>query len=345
MIPLKNCEPPIFPAHHVFSLMLAIILLFVVMATDGRAQFTGEDTLDWRGYYPLQVGNVWELKQEVISNGGIERETNYLRLEITGDTLINDRTFYIHTAKRYELRKADSTLKLDFNYTDYVRYDTANKNLYAIPADSARRRDTLHQGWPGSPFMYDRVGLPATCNMEADFGEEIQCYSSSHDDSNKVFVTGGYYPDNIGPISYNAEKSFSAGEHTNFRFYHGFGPSGNILYARVDGMEYGQSKIIQLSAGKEYEEQSTATPFKLLSTYPNPAGRNLTVRFSLQNAREVTLSIYNLLGRQVRRAALPELPAGRHNYRFKLETLPPGTYILNLSGQSSKVSGSFHIVQ
>ncbi|MFB6249480.1 MAG: T9SS type A sorting domain-containing protein [Salinibacter sp.] len=72
----------------------------------------------------------------------------------------------------------------------------------------------------------------------------------------------------------------------------------------------------------------------LKETYPNPARNRVTVRYAIPESRrdeasEVTLRLYDVLGREVRAVRLPAR-AGRHERQVSVSGLASGVYILRL---------------
>jgi photosystem II stability/assembly factor-like uncharacterized protein len=67
-----------------------------------------------------------------------------------------------------------------------------------------------------------------------------------------------------------------------------------------------------------------------LSSYPNPVTANATVRFSLPQSGEITLAVYDMLGRQVANLADGQYLAGRHVATFNSSSLLPGIYLILL---------------
>jgi len=86
----------------------------------------------------------------------------------------------------------------------------------------------------------------------------------------------------------------------------------------------------------------TPTPSLLAtSCYPNPFDAATSIRFSLAESVPVTLSIFDLQGRLVRRIVTAELSAGTHVYGWDgtdagLKPVAPGVYLyqLNAGGQA-----------
>ena len=68
---------------------------------------------------------------------------------------------------------------------------------------------------------------------------------------------------------------------------------------------------------------------ELLGTYPNPAQSRATVRYALPERQEVSLTLYDVLGRQVRTLVRGE-QAGRHKRRVDVGNLASGVYFLRL---------------
>ncbi|MFB6231977.1 MAG: T9SS type A sorting domain-containing protein [Salinibacter sp.] len=71
------------------------------------------------------------------------------------------------------------------------------------------------------------------------------------------------------------------------------------------------------------------TEVQLLGTYPNPARSRATVRYALPEKQEVTLRLYDVLGRQVRTVVQAE-KAGRHERTLDTSGLSSGLYFLRL---------------
>jgi len=80
-------------------------------------------------------------------------------------------------------------------------------------------------------------------------------------------------------------------------------------------------------------ERGTVTKVQLLDTFPNPARTRATVRYAIPEgiaATDVTMRLYDVLGRQVRSLSL-DAQAGRHQRRMNVGNLPSGVYVLRLS--------------
>ncbi|HSW56289.1 MAG TPA: T9SS type A sorting domain-containing protein, partial [Ignavibacteriaceae bacterium] len=64
--------------------------------------------------------------------------------------------------------------------------------------------------------------------------------------------------------------------------------------------------------------------------YPNPFNPSTTIKFSLPEAANVTLNIYNTLGEKVAELVNTNLEAGWYNYRWDAGSIASGIYIYEL---------------
>lgn len=100
----------------------------------------------------------------------------------------------------------------------------------------------------------------------------------------------------------------------------------------VDGLlgAVGLGEVITSSEGPVVEVP--ASEFTLGSAYPNPFRGTTTVPFELSEAGEVSLAVYDILGRQVDAQEFGRLTAGSHSHRWEVPAgLPAGVYLIRLS--------------
>ena len=72
--------------------------------------------------------------------------------------------------------------------------------------------------------------------------------------------------------------------------------------------------------------------------YPNPFNGVTTIRFSLAWAMEVTLEVFDTLGRRVSTLATGRRDPGTHAVRFDSAMLPSGVYFAQLRGEGTNVT-------
>ena len=69
---------------------------------------------------------------------------------------------------------------------------------------------------------------------------------------------------------------------------------------------------------------------KLLPNFPNPFNPVTTIRFGLPERMPVRVSVYDMLGREIKNLVDSTLPAGLHEVSFDAETLASGMYMYRL---------------
>jgi hypothetical protein len=78
------------------------------------------------------------------------------------------------------------------------------------------------------------------------------------------------------------------------------------------------------------KEKSIPTTYNLEQNYPNPFNPSTTIKFSIPEATNVRLTIYNTLGQKVGEVVNTNLEAGWYSYQWDAENLATGIYIYEL---------------
>jgi FtsP/CotA-like multicopper oxidase with cupredoxin domain len=73
------------------------------------------------------------------------------------------------------------------------------------------------------------------------------------------------------------------------------------------------------------------TDYKLDQNYPNPFNPSTTINFSVPENSQVTLKIYDVLGKEVSTLINQVVPAGNHEVNFDATGLSSGVYFYNLT--------------
>ncbi len=82
--------------------------------------------------------------------------------------------------------------------------------------------------------------------------------------------------------------------------------------------------------GVEQQGHLQPVDFKLLQNYPNPFNPQTTIRFYLSRSTDVTLSVYDVLGRKVRDLVRSRMTVGMHRVTFDAGNLSSGMYFYRL---------------
>ena len=70
--------------------------------------------------------------------------------------------------------------------------------------------------------------------------------------------------------------------------------------------------------------------FNVWQNYPNPFNRSTTIHFSLPSPANVTMKIYDMLGRDVQTVLRAALEAGQHDIQLDAVHLASGVYFCHL---------------
>jgi hypothetical protein len=74
---------------------------------------------------------------------------------------------------------------------------------------------------------------------------------------------------------------------------------------------------------------------ELPGAYPNPFHHSTTIELRLEDPQQVTVALFDLLGRRVRTLHEGTLAGGRtHQFALQAGNLPAGTYFIRATGAS-----------
>ncbi len=90
---------------------------------------------------------------------------------------------------------------------------------------------------------------------------------------------------------------------------------------------------------------SVLFPTKInLSTYPNPFNSTVNISFSLFQAENIELSVYNILGKKILSSSWQHLNPGLNSLSIDMNEFPSGTYHAHLNLLRSKVSTTTNLI-
>lgn len=88
------------------------------------------------------------------------------------------------------------------------------------------------------------------------------------------------------------------------------------------------------------EENSSPTVFSLDQNFPNPFNPSTTIRFSLPQSADVSLTVMNLIGERVATLLSGQVAQGSHSIQWNASGIPSGVYFYRLearAGEAGKV--------
>lgn len=97
--------------------------------------------------------------------------------------------------------------------------------------------------------------------------------------------------------------------------------------------------VEQQQAVSTEESRASDLPnaFELQQNFPNPFNPSTTIRFELNSAQQVSLTIYNAIGQQVATLVDRRLQAGSHQVQFDARNLSSGMYFYRLSSPDANI--------
>jgi photosystem II stability/assembly factor-like uncharacterized protein len=96
--------------------------------------------------------------------------------------------------------------------------------------------------------------------------------------------------------------------------------------------------VVELTGFNEPERNVTPIEYNLLQNYPNPFNPSTVIEFSLPDFAEISLTVYDVLGREVAQIAEGNYAPGKHAVTFNASDLSSGIYFYTLSAGNFKQS-------
>ncbi len=93
------------------------------------------------------------------------------------------------------------------------------------------------------------------------------------------------------------------------------------------------------------EGKNTIGENKLISIYPNPFNSRASINMQLAASQHISISVFDVLGRPVKRIYNGYLTSGSHTFTVEAEHLTVGQYFLHLNGSKFMDTQSFSIIR
>lgn len=161
---------------------------------------------------------------------------------------------------------------------------------------------------------YELPPLPPAGAFDVRFGSQ-RFVDDLTSGQNSIEFTGVEYPVKIRVEGINLKLQDVSGEIINTELR-----SGDEVFVYNNAI----SKFI-ITSGK-----FTPDSYALEQNYPNPFNPTTTIKFSLPESSNVTLSIYNALGERVAELVNTQLQAGNYSYQWDASNLASGLYLYEL---------------
>jgi hypothetical protein len=217
--------------------------------------------------------------------------------EMTGDTIIGGKKYVI------------------FDGTAFQRYDSVSGNIYARSSTSAEEMlyDTLLCGNGNS----SPSGVPPQVAVSSVLKDTILGrVVPSRGISVSLFWDSYAYRKFAWRIGLVTMVDGGMAEYTR----------GDLVYAKIGGVEYGQ-----LPTSMNDDGSNTPLYYELLQNYPNPFNPTTVISYRLPIASKVSLKVYDLLGREVATLVDGMKEAGSYSSTFAGSNAASGVYLYILT--------------
>jgi len=260
----------------------------------------------------------------------------------------------------YDIKSAGTRKKLTSDWTKIVRitikYDMANL--------------TTSLSWDSSYLAYmvtnedsiivtgDRLDIPSELT-NAPLPVELTTFTASIVDE-KVELNWQTATE-VNNYGFNVERKPEAGEWNQLGFVKGHGNSNSPKYYTFtdnliasSGKYFYRLKQIDIDGAFEYSDEvevnfGAPAKYELSQNYPNPFNPTTNIRFTLPEAGNVKLAVYNLLGQKVADLVNRNMEAGFHNITFNGSSagggLTSGIYIYRLEAGNNVMIKKMQLVK
>ncbi|MGI9176035.1 MAG: zinc-dependent metalloprotease [Rhodothermales bacterium] len=116
---------------------------------------------------------------------------------------------------------------------------------------------------------------------------------------------------------------------------------GSFRVAGTDATPSSEEALASLKS----EETAPPEEVALHAATPNPVRTSTEIRYDLPETAEVELTVYDLMGREVRRLATGTHGQGNHRVRLDTATLPSGVYIVRLQDGRRQLTRRITVVK
>ena len=280
-------------------------------------------------YYPLNNGDYWEYKtfsQQIPYPG----DSSAYSVEVIGDSTFNNNMTYkillftdIYPDKNihYIFERIDSSTSCVYRYARDTSFP--NKEL-KIDSLFSQTGDTLNTSRTNfSSFGFVRT-ICRSIRNDTLLGTTTQV---------KTYFDQSYIPGE----EYQLAKGFGFYSSSSCEFSCG---STWLVYANINGIEYGDKIITGID-----DEKTRPINFSLFQNYPNPFNPSTNIIFEIPRPGEVTIKIFDMLGKEIKNITKDYSNSGIHRIVFEGSKYSSGIYIYQIGFSNRSISKKMLLIK
>jgi hypothetical protein len=257
--------------------------------------------------YPLHIGDMWQYRYSVV----FPPDPTVYSSKITGDTIIG--------GVKYAVIQAGILMTQDLvrqSGDSVFVYNRALKKELLYYNFSSAVGDTIST----TPFEHDTMDIVLSQKYTENYfgpSRRFWVFAINHarhsiDDELLVTVADSIGITNVIP---------------------GFGDPMVLSGAIIDGIKYGTV------LGLRREDSSPTREFILWQNYPNPFNPKTIIKLALPQSSPVSIEVYNVIGKLVKRLDYSLLPSGIHELQFDASQLSSGNYYYRVNTLNEAKTG------
>ena len=253
-------------------------------------------------YYPLEIGNRWNYYTTQWDPISGTIDTSYSSFKIVSDSVLSNGEKYF-VVDHNDLTLLGKYVRCDKNNVYY--YDEYTENEDTVFRLNVDINDLWNVSFGSTAFV--SVESIDTFNI---FGYMSRVITFRLDGLILYYVS---LSDIFGPLYY-----YSSGEPpgTNYR-------DKSLYSCVIDSVQYGRTLLVDQKEISPYE-------FSLSQNFPNPFNPDTKIQYSVKNKQNVSLKVFDILGKEIATLVNEEKPAGNYEVEFNAEGLVSGIYFYRL---------------
>lgn len=273
---------------------------------------------NWIGYTGTHITDINEALANFNASDGdrIKSQTKFAEYDAQSGSWIGNLQ-YLHPGEGYKM-KTSNTADLSFSKTNEI---TDTQSAAGAP-----------EGWQVKPELYEyNMNLVA----KIDFGtrstlDSLDVLAAFVDDECRAVVNPVFIPAlnryQVFLTIFGADSSekvhFKMLEHETGIVY----SSGNVITFNADTTIGTIEAPSNIKATYSTDEGALPVTYRLYQNYPNPFNPLTTIRYEVPTRADVKLTIYNVLGQEVRVVVDKTQNAGRYSVNIDGRELSSGLY-------------------